>query len=49
MNAYTASTYGDRIADVYDEIYRWADWRRSPFTSQSRSHVSVYERVDFGA
>ena len=23
---------------------RWADWRRSPFTSQSRSHVSVYER-----
>ena len=24
---------------------RWADWRRSEFTSQSRSHVSVYERV----
>ena len=24
---------------------RWADWRRSPFTSQSRSHVSVYERA----
>ena len=24
---------------------RWADWRRSPFTSQSRSHVSVYEKV----
>ena len=23
---------------------RWADWRRSPFTSESRSHVSVYER-----
>ena len=25
---------------------RWADWRRSPFTSGSRSHVSVYERVE---
>ncbi|MYD49962.1 MAG: class I SAM-dependent methyltransferase [Dehalococcoidia bacterium] len=24
---------------------RWADWRFSPFTSGSRSHVSVYERV----
>ncbi len=24
---------------------RWADWRRSPFTSQSRSHVSVYEKA----
>lgn len=24
---------------------RWADWRRSPFTSRSRSHVSVYERA----
>ena len=24
---------------------RWADWRRSPFTSESRSHVSVYERA----
>ena len=24
---------------------RWADWSRSPFTSQSRSHVSVYERA----
>ncbi len=24
---------------------RWGDWRRSPFTSQSRSHVSVYERA----
>ena len=24
---------------------RWADWRRSPFTSGSRSHVSVYERA----
>ena len=28
---------------------RWADWRRSPFTSQSRSHVSVYERADRGS
>ena len=25
---------------------RWSDWRRTPFTSQSRSHVSIYERVD---
>ena len=24
---------------------RWADWNRSPFTSQSRSHVSIYERA----
>ena len=23
---------------------RWADWDRSPFTSQSRKHVSVWER-----
>ena len=27
---------------------RWADWRRSPFTSESRSHVSVYGRADSG-
>ena len=25
--------------------YRWADWRRSSFTSESHSHVSVYERL----
>ena len=25
--------------------HRWADWRRSPFTSQSPSHVSVYEKL----
>ena len=24
---------------------RWADWSRAPFTSESRSHVSVWERV----
>ncbi|MBA2321121.1 MAG: SAM-dependent methyltransferase, partial [Deltaproteobacteria bacterium] len=23
---------------------RWAGWRREPFTSQSRSHVSVWEK-----
>ena len=23
---------------------RWGDWRRSPFTSQSRKHVSIYGR-----
>ena len=27
---------------------RWADWRRSPFTSQSRSHVSIYEKASSG-
>lgn len=24
---------------------RWTDWSRAPFTSQSRSHVSIYERM----
>jgi hypothetical protein len=24
---------------------RWSDWDRSPFTSESRSHVSVWEKV----
>ena len=24
---------------------RWGDWRRTPFTSTSQSHVSVYERA----
>jgi hypothetical protein len=24
---------------------RWADWDRSPFTSESRKHVSVWERT----
>lgn len=24
---------------------RWADWQRSPFTAQSRAHVSVYARA----
>lgn len=24
---------------------RWADWDRSPFTSQSRSHISVWEKA----
>ena len=28
---------------------RWEDWRRSTFTSQSRSHVSIYERTGPGA
>jgi hypothetical protein len=23
---------------------RWAGWKREPFTSDSRSHVSVYEK-----
>jgi SAM-dependent methyltransferase len=25
---------------------RWADWARSPFTSESRKHVSVWEKPD---
>lgn len=25
---------------------RWGDWDRSPFTSESRKHVSVWERAD---
>ena len=28
---------------------RWGDWRRSPFTSKSEWHVSIYERVGSGA
>lgn len=24
---------------------RWADWRRTPFTSKSEGHVSIYERA----
>ena len=24
---------------------RWGDWDRSPFTSSSQGHVSVYERA----
>ena len=27
---------------------RWGDWQRAPFTSQSGSHVSVYERASLG-
>jgi hypothetical protein len=25
-------------------VERWADWERSPFTSASTSHVSVWEQ-----
>jgi SAM-dependent methyltransferase len=32
-----------RIAGL-DLRQRWGDWDRSPFTSQSRKHVSVWER-----
>jgi len=28
---------------------RWADWDRSPFTSDSRSHISVWEKPAAGA
>ena len=30
-------------------LERWADWRRSPFTSESRSHVSLYMKNSRGA
>ena len=30
-------------------LERWTDWRRSPFNSQSRSHVSVYGKAGSGA
>ncbi len=26
--------------------HRWADWKRSPFTSESPSHISVWEKAD---
>jgi SAM-dependent methyltransferase len=26
--------------------YRWADWNRSPFTGDSTSHISVWEKID---
>ncbi len=28
---------------------RWADWNRTPFTSESRSHISVWEKATAGA
>ena len=24
---------------------RWSDWHRAPFTSESRSHISVWEKI----
>jgi SAM-dependent methyltransferase len=27
-------------------VERWADWKREPFTSESRSHVSVWEKSE---
>jgi hypothetical protein len=27
-------------------VERWADWDRTPFTSDSTSHVSVWEKPD---
>ena len=27
---------------------RWAGWARAPFTSESRSHVSIWERAPDG-
>ncbi len=32
-----------QVANLHKEE-RWADWRRSPFTADSRAHVSVYRR-----
>ena len=28
---------------------RWGDWQRSPFTSRSSAHVSIYERASSGS
>ena len=28
---------------------RWSGWRREPFTSESRSHISVWEKTDYRA
>jgi hypothetical protein len=25
---------------------RWSDWNREPFTSNSRSHISVWQKPD---
>jgi hypothetical protein len=25
---------------------RWSDWKRKPFTSTSRSHISVWQKLD---
>jgi SAM-dependent methyltransferase len=27
---------------------RWSDWKREPFTSESRSHISVWEKAELG-
>lgn len=27
-------------------VHRWADWDRSPFTAESRKHISVYRLLD---
>jgi len=35
---YDPATYGDRMAEVYD------DWFGIPAGAESTSHVSVYER-----
>ncbi|MCH0541483.1 class I SAM-dependent methyltransferase [Streptomyces sp. MUM 203J] len=32
-----------RMADL-ELCHRWADWRRSPITSSSQSHISVYRK-----
>ena len=26
-------------------LERWSDWDRSPFTAESRSHISVWEKT----
>jgi hypothetical protein len=25
---------------------RWSDWNREPFTAQSRSHISVWQKAE---
>jgi hypothetical protein len=52
--AYDVSTYGERVADVYDDLARlaglrlrerWGGWSREAFGASSGAHVSVYERA----
>lgn len=40
-----AATYDADVARIEGGLReRWADWSQTPFTSSSRSHVSVWEK-----
>jgi hypothetical protein len=38
-----AGPHGDQAGMTLRE--RWSDWTRAPFTSESTSHVSVWEKM----